>query len=256
MKAVILAGGLGTRLSEETEARPKPMVEVGGQPLLWHIMKNLEHFGLDQFVIALGYKGELVKSYFRAMYEGDLHIDLRSGEKSMKVEAAAAAEPWSITLAETGLTTNTGGRLQRLRDHLDDEPFLLTYGDGLADVDIAELMAFHASHNKLVTVTAVRPPARFGGLEFAPRQPATFVEKPRTGEGWINGGFMILDPEVVSYVEGPDTSLEFDVLERLSKDGQMMAFAHEGFWQCIDTLRELRGLRSMWDDGTAPWKNW
>jgi glucose-1-phosphate cytidylyltransferase len=256
MKAVILAGGLGTRLSEETESRPKPMVEVGGQPLLWHIMKGLSEAGLNDFIVAVGYKGDLIKSFFRAMFEGDLRIDLRDRPKVLTVDVSHSAEPWAVTIAETGQTTNTAGRLLRLREHLDDGPFLLTYGDGVSNVDVAELLSFHKSHGRLITVTAVRPPARFGGLQFEPGKPAVFVEKPQTGEGWINGGFMIVEPKVLDYIDGDDTSLEFDVFERLSKESQIMAYPHEGFWQCVDTIRELRFLRDLWDRDEAPWKTW
>lgn len=256
MKVVILAGGLGTRLAEETDTLPKPMVEVGQRPLLWHIMKHLGHYNLNDFTIALGYKGDLIKRYFvdLAQLGGDLSIDMKTGD--IESPDGAGPEPWEVHLVDTGIKTNTGGRIRRLREHVGDAPFLLTYGDGVSDVNIDELRKFHMEHGKLITVTAVRPPARFGGLEFESGQPAHFVEKPRMGSGWINGGFMIVDPKVIDFIAHDQISLEYEVFEQLSQQKQIMAFPHEGFWQCVDTLRELRLLRSLWDEDNAPWRTW
>jgi glucose-1-phosphate cytidylyltransferase len=256
MKAVILAGGLGTRLAEETDTVPKPMVEVGNKPLLWHIMKHLGQYEVSEFYVAIGYKGEAVKRYFLdlAQLGGDLRIDLKTADIDNKF--GGSVENWTVNLIETGIETNTGGRVKKLRHHIGDEPFLLTYGDGVSNVDIKKLREFHDAHGKLVTVTAVRPPARFGGLEFEPGKPARFIEKPQMGEGWINGGFMIVNPEVFDLIEGDKTSLEFEVFELLSSRGEIMAYPHEGFWQCVDTLRELRLLRQMWADENAPWRTW
>ncbi len=255
MKTVILAGGMGTRIAEETDTRPKPMVEIGGAPILWHIMKIYYANGFDEFVIALGYKGELVKEYFLdyRIRSSDVTISLSDGEVHVY---DGQRESWTVHLIDTGLETLSGGRLKRLREHLGDETFMLTYGDGVADVDIGKLVEFHRAHGKLATVTAVRPPARFGGLTFDGDLVSEFTEKPQVGEGWINGGFFVLEPAVLDYVEGDDTTFELDPLERLARDGQLVAFRHEGFWQCMDTLRDLRFLESLWQSGDVPWKVW
>ena len=258
MRAVILAGGLGTRLSEETSVKPKPMVEIGGRPLLWHILKQLGHHGLREFVIALGYRGDQIKRYFLDYpnLNDDLTVRLRSGEV---VRHAGAIEDWTLHLHDTGQETMTGGRLKRLRAVLGDEPFLMTYGDGVADVDVGKLIAFHQRHGKLATVTAVRPPARFGSLAFAPDQGSRvidFAEKPTTGESWINGGYFIFEPAALDYIEGDATHLEKEPLERLAREGQLEAFFHEGFWQSMDTLRDVRLLEKLWASGQAPWKVW
>jgi glucose-1-phosphate cytidylyltransferase len=255
VKVVILAGGLGTRLAEETDTRPKPMVEVGGQPVLWHIMKHYDTFGFSEFCVALGYKGEIVKRYFLdyALMAAAMTVDLADGKVS---PAERLPERWKVHLVDTGRETNTGGRVGRLRSWLDDGPFMLTYGDGVADIDIARLLEFHRGHGKLATITAVRPPSRFGEMVFGEGDTVRFTEKPQMGEGWINGGFMVLEPAVLDLVTGDDTSLEGDVLETLSERDELVAYRHNSFWQCVDTLRELRTLRSMWDAGAAPWVTW
>jgi glucose-1-phosphate cytidylyltransferase len=255
MKIVILAGGMGTRLSEETEIRPKPMVEIGGYPILWHIMKHYAYFGFKEFFIALGYKGDEIKRYFLEYYNlsGSMKIDFSSG----KVEAYNREyEDWIIHFMETGLSTNTGGRVKRLEPWLREEPFMVTYGDGVSDIDIRSLLEFHQSHGRVATVTAVRPPARFGGLLFEGDIVTTFVEKPQIGEGWINGGFLVFNPDVFDYLKGDLSSLEADALEALAADRQLAAYRHDNFWQCMDTLRDKRLLESLWQDGRAPWKVW
>lgn len=255
MKAVILAGGLGTRLAEETEIRPKPMVEVGDRPLLWHIMKHYASFGVCEFVIALGYKGEVIKRFF--LEYGPLASDLTVSLKDLSVTTRAAErEPWLVHLVDTGVDTETGGRVGRVRDFLEGETFCLTYGDGLSDLDVDALLAFHRAHGRAVTITAVHPPARFGALTFGEGRPAHFTEKHHADGGWINGGFMVVEPSVLDEIHGDATSLETDVLEHLALAGDLMAFPHEGFWQCADTLRDVRLLRSLWTSGRAPWVTW
>ena len=255
MKVVILAGGLGTRLSEETEVRPKPMVEVGGRPILWHIMKHYSAQGFGEFCVALGYKGDVIKRFFvdLATLRGSMTVDLSDGSIS---RAAEDREDWTVHLVETGQETNTGGRVGRLRDRLQDGTFMLTYGDGVGTVDLNALLAFHRAHGRLATVTAVRPPSRFGGLDFREDGAVHFTEKPQMGEGWINGGFMVLEPQVLDYIPDDGTSFESDTLEQLAAEDQLRAFTHEGFWQAMDTLREVRFLRSLWDRGEAPWVTW
>ena len=256
MRVAILAGGLGTRLSEETGIRPKPMVDIGGRPILWHIMKGYSTFGVRDFVVALGYKGDQIKDFFMNYNHTaarSLHIETRTGTIR---DGSGDHDDWDVHLVETGLTTNTGGRVLRLRDWLTDEHFCLSYGDGVADVDVKRLIEYHQSHGKLATITAVRPPSRFGGLVINDGLVTEFVEKPQIGEGWINGGFMVLDRRVLERIAGDQTSLEADVLEELAKDGQLMAYQHEGFWQCMDTLRDTQLLRSLWERGEAPWQTW
>lgn len=253
MKVVILAGGLGTRLSEETEIKPKPMVEIGSRPLLWHIMKHYAHFGFKEFFIALGYRGEIIKRYFLdyCTLNGSLTVNLLDGRI---VTQETGSEDWTVHLKNTGLETNTGGRILRLQQQLKSQTFMLTYGDGVSNVNLKELLEFHTSHGKLATVTAVRPPARFGGLLFDGDMIAEFTEKPQIGEGWINGGYMVLEPGVFDYLERDETSLEADVLERLAADRQLAAYRHDDFWQCMDTLRDKRLLESLWHEGRAPWR--
>jgi len=253
-KVVIFAGGYGTRLSEETERKPKPMVEIGDYPLLWHIMKQYSFYGCREFYITLGYKSEMIKRFFHDYYilDGNMTIDLK---KSRVVKAKGRREDWIVHLIDTGLHTQTGGRLKRLEPHLDGT-FMLTYGDGVSDVNIKELMAFHRAHGKLATVTAVRPPARFGGLEFKGDRVVRFTEKPQIGEGWINGGFFVFEPEIFRYLQGDGSVLETEALERLAEEGQLMAYRHERFWQCMDTLRDKRILEKHWESGQAPWKLW
>jgi glucose-1-phosphate cytidylyltransferase len=255
MKVVLLAGGLGSRLAEETEVRPKPMIEIGGKPILWHIMKHYAAHGFDEFCVALGYKGDVVKRFFvdLATMRGSLTVSLADG--SIELDDSER-EDWTVHLVETGQDTNTGGRVGRLRDRLRGETFMLTYGDGVGTVDLRALLAFHREHGRLATVTAVRPPSRFGGLDFHEDGAVHFTEKPQMGEGWINGGFMVLEPQVLDYIDGDATSFEADTLERLAAEGELRAFTHEGFWQAMDTLREVRFLRSLWDRGEAPWVTW
>ena len=255
MKVVILAGGFGTRLSEETIVKPKPMVEIGGKPILWHIMNIYWAYGYKEFIIALGYKGEVIKEYFLNYYNlnSDLTIFLKTGE----VKASKNCfRDWIVHLIDTGLNTMTGGRLYRLRDKLKDGTFMLTYGDGVGNINIHRLVQFHKSHGKIATVTAVRPSARFGGIKFDGDRVKEFTEKPQTGEGWINGGFFVFEPKIFEYIDGDDTILEREPLENLVLDGQLMAYKHEDFWQCMDTLRDKRYLEELWQKGNAPWKVW
>jgi glucose-1-phosphate cytidylyltransferase len=254
-KVVILAGGRGTRLAEETDVKPKPMVEIGDRPILWHIIKHYAAHGCNEFYIALGYKGHVVKRYFldEVQLAGDL--TLHTGNGAVKGNGVRA-DHWTVHLCETGLETNTGGRVKRLASELSGATFLVTYGDGVSNVPIDRLLAFHQTHGRLATVTAVRPPARFGGLEFDGDMVKQFVEKPQIGEGWINGGFLVFEPGVLDYLEDDTASLEVNLLERLAHDNQLAAYRHEGFWQCMDTVRDLRLLQSLWDAGRAPWKTW
>jgi glucose-1-phosphate cytidylyltransferase len=255
VKVVILAGGFGTRLAEETDIKPKPMVEIGGRPILWHIMKIYATAGYREFLIALGYKGELVKHYFLnyTALRNNLTIDLRTGQLDVH---GGKREDWTVHLVDTGLHTQTGGRIKRLAPWIGRETFLMTYGDGVADLDVRKVVEFHQRHGKLATVTAVRPPARFGGLHFDGPLVGRFEEKPQIGEGWINGGFFVLAPEVLDYIEGDATLFEREPLEQLARDGQLAAYRHESFWQCMDTLRDLRMLEGLWAAGEAPWKIW
>jgi glucose-1-phosphate cytidylyltransferase len=251
----ILAGGFGTRLSEETHRIPKPMVEIGGRPILWHIMKGYSAAGFDHFVVALGYKGEAIKSFFvdYSQMTCNLTIRTRSGEVTVH---DTAEDDWTVDLVETGAETNTGGRVRRLGPWLGDGAFALTYGDGVSNVDFNAVRAFHAMHGKLATITAIRPPSRFGGLVLDGDAVGEFTEKPHIGEGWINGGFMVLERAVLDRIESDDSSFESDVLEGLAADGELMAFRHEDFWQSMDTLRDVRTLNQLWAGGDPPWKTW
>jgi len=255
MKVVILAGGLGTRLAEETEVRPKPMVEIGGRPILWHIMKHYAHYGVDEFFVALGYKGDFIKRYFLDYYALSTNMTVRLANGTVDV-IDGKGEDWTVHLMDTGQDTQTGGRVKRLQPWLRDETFMLTYGDGVCNVDLADLLRFHKSCGRIATITAVRPPARYGGLVFDGDLIATFTEKPQIGEGWINGGFLVFEPAIFDYLQGDSDSLEADALEQLAADGQLCAYRHEGFWQCMDTLRDKRYLQTAWDAGQAPWKVW
>ena len=256
MKAVILAGGFGTRIAEETEVRPKPMVEVGGKPILWHILKTYAHFGITEFVVCLGYRGYLIKEYFANyfVHTGDVTIDLSTGS----VETHQSyAEPWRVTLIDTGDGTGTGGRIKRVLPYVaGDDAFCLTYGDGLADVDIAASIAFHREQGTLATLTAVQPPSRWGLVDLDDSRVRGFSEKPLGDEGWINGGFFVLSPRIGDYIDGDATMWEREPLERLSAEGELAAFRHEGFFQPMDTLRDRRRLEELWATGTAPWKVW
>jgi glucose-1-phosphate cytidylyltransferase len=255
MKVAILAGGLGTRLAEETESKPKPMIEIGGQPILWHIMMHYAHYGFNNFAIALGYKAEIIKKYMvdYCSLNSNLTVNLQTGEFKMH---GGYKPNWTVELVDTGLYTNTGGRIKRLAPYVDNQTFMLTWGDGVSDLNLHELLAFHRSHGKIATLTAVRPPARFGHLELHGEQIVEFSEKPQTREGWINGAFFVLEPEVFDYIDGDDTQWEKTPLERLAQDGQLMAYKHSSFWQCMDTLRDKRRLDSLWQSGNAPWKIW
>ncbi len=259
MKVVILAGGFGTRLSEETTVKPKPMVEIGGKPILWHIMKIYSSQGFNEFIIALGYKGEVIKKYFLDYYSinSNIFLDLETGQSYL---FDSNKESWKVWLIDTGIYTNTGGRILRLKKYIGNETFMVTYGDGVANINLKELLDFHRKHGKIGTVTAVRPPARFGGIIFDPSDDSgkilKFTEKPQIGEGWINGGFMVFEPAIFNYLEDENTSLEAHVLERLAEEGQLAAFKHEGFWQCMDTMRDKNLLEKLWESGEAPWKIW
>jgi glucose-1-phosphate cytidylyltransferase len=255
VKAVILAGGLGTRLQEETTTKPKPMVDIGDRPILWHIMSIYAAHGVSEFVVALGYKGELIKSYFLNYYHlsCDVTVDLGKGTVETHI---GDREDWRVHLIDTGASTETGGRVKRVAPLVGDETFMLTYGDGVADIDIGRLLEFHRSHGKLATITAVRPPARFGGLQFEGDDVSRFDEKPQIGEGWINGGFFVLEPGVMDYIDGDDAIFEREPLERLAEDRQLVAYRHDEFWQCMDTLRDVRILNGLWQSGRAPWKVW
>ncbi|MDO9316060.1 MAG: glucose-1-phosphate cytidylyltransferase [Burkholderiaceae bacterium] len=255
MKTVLLAGGRGTRIAEESESRPKPMIEIGGKPILWHIMKGYAQHGLKDFVVACGYKGEMIKHYFLNfnLFHNDYRVNLLHGEREL---LNASDTDWDVSVVDTGLDTLTGGRLLRLKPWLTDGTFMLTYGDGVSNVDIGALLAFHKSHGKTATMTAVRPPARFGALDIHGGQVMRFAEKPITESGWINGGFLVLEPAIFDYLEGDHSTLEREPLERLVADGQLMAFQHEGFWQPMDTLRDKQALEALWSEGRAPWKTW
>ena len=255
MKVVLLAGGRGTRLAEETSIRPKPMVEIGGAPVLWHLMSAYASHGFRDFIVACGYKGEMIKAFFHdyAVQHSDFEVDLGNGAVRL---LNTPRIDWKVCVMDTGLDTMTGGRLLRLRPLLGGETFMVTYGDGLGNVDVRALLAFHRSHGKLATVTAVRPPARFGDLAIQGDQVRAFAEKPQTAEGWINGGFFVFEPGILDYIQSDETSLEQGPLERLAAEGQLMAYRHAGFWQPMDTLREKELLESLWSSGKAPWKTW
>jgi glucose-1-phosphate cytidylyltransferase len=256
MKVAILAGGHGTRLAEETEIKPKPMVEIGGRPILWHIMKIYDAYGFKNFVVALGYKGEIIKKYmveYRSLC-GNVTVNMCNGE--CRYHEDNNDLDWTVELIETGLHTQTGGRIKRLAPFIGNETFMLTWGDGVSDVDINKLLEFHKSHGKLATMTAVRPPARYGHIEMNGSQVLEFSEKPQTGEGWINGAFFVMEPQVFDYIDGDETQFEKEPLENLARDGQLMAYKHTSFWQCMDTLREKYVLQKYWDSGKPPWKVW
>lgn len=254
MKVVLLAGGFGTRLSEETDVRPKPMVEIGGRPMLWHIMNIYSSYGFNEFVVCCGYKGNIIKDYFinYSKHMCDVTVDLRNGELDIH---KTYCEPWRITLVDTGLNTMTGGRIKRIKDYIGDEPFLLTYGDGVADVDVEELVKFHNSHNGLVTLTSVQPSGRFGalGLSNNSNRIESFVEKPSGDGRWINGGFFVCEPEVFDYIDGDSTTWEKEPLESLAQEGNLYSYRHNGFWKAMDTLRDKNELEALWSRGDAPW---
>jgi glucose-1-phosphate cytidylyltransferase len=255
MKVILLAGGLGTRLAEETEARPKPMVEIGGRPILWHIMKHYAHHGFNEFVVAAGYKSEAIKRYFIDYHSlaGDVCIRLGRGEVQRDM---SQVEDWTVHVVDTGADTMTGGRVRRLENWFGAGTFMLTYGDGVSNVNLQDLLRFHHARGLTATITAVRPPARFGGINFDGDRVSSFTEKAQIGEGWINGGFMVFEPAVFRYLKDDATILESDALETLAAEGQLAAYKHEGFWQCMDTLRDKRQLEHAWHEKRADWKVW
>ena len=256
MKVLILAGGFGTRLSEATDNKPKPMVEIGGKPILWHLMKSYSEHGFTEFVILLGYKSYVIKEFFANyfLHQSDITIDLKNN--SMEVHDNFS-ENWKVTLIDTGLNTFTGGRIKRAAKYIDNKPFLLTYGDGVCDVNIAETVKFHQEHGKLITMTAIQPEGRFGALGIDKDQTIhSFLEKPKGDNSWINGGFFVCQPEVVNYIDGDATIFEREPLEKLASEGNLKAYKHNGFWQCMDTLRDKNKLEELWESGTPPWKNW
>lgn len=256
MKVAILAGGVGSRLSEETHIKPKPMVEIGTRPILWHLMKHYAAYDFKDFVIALGYKGEYIKKYFVDYCSLESNLTVRLGSGMVDRHSNGHDLDWNVELIDTGVATLTGGRIKRLAPYIGNETFMLTWGDALADVDLNKLLAFHRSHGKLATVTAVRPPARFGHMTFDEDRVLEFSEKPQTAEGWINGAFFVLEPQVFDYVEGDETQWEKEPMERLAQEGQLMAYRHTEFWQCMDTLRDKVLLESLWQRGNVPWKTW
>lgn len=256
MIAVILAGGFGTRISEESNLKPKPMIEIGGFPILWHILKGYYHQGIDEFIICAGYKQHMIKEYFADyfLHRSDITFDFTDGNKT--VVHSTSSEKWKITVVDTGLNTMTGGRIKRIRKYLRDEPFLLTYGDGVSDLDIQKLIEFHKNHGKMATLTAVHPVGRFGVLNLNDDRISKFGEKTESVTDWINGGFMVINPEVIDYISDDKCVFEKGPLEKLSQEGELMAYKHPGFWQCMDTLRDKQYLEGLWDSGEAPWKIW
>jgi glucose-1-phosphate cytidylyltransferase len=256
MKVCILAGGIGSRLAEETEIRPKPMVEIGSQPILWHIMMHYSHYGLKEFVIALGYKGEYIKRYFVDYFNLSNNLTVNFSDRRIAVHENAVREDWTVDLVDTGQSTATGGRIKRLAPYLGGERFLATYGDGVSNVDLQELLRFHRSHGRLATLTALLPPARFGKIDLDGDVVVNFSEKPQLGEGWINGGFFVFEPGVLDYIDGDDTDLAREPFERLARDGQLMAYRHDSFWQCMDTIRDKELLNKLCQQGRPPWQMW
>lgn len=256
MKVLILAGGFGSRLSEETDIRPKPMAEIGGKPILWHIMKHYSHYGFNEFVILLGYKGYYIKEYFANyfLHQSDVTIDLSTNQMQVHNNTS---EPWKVTLLDTGLNTMTGGRVKRAKDYINNQTFMLTYGDGVSDVDLIDLLNFHKKHGKAITMTSVQPEGRFGALETdSNNRVLSFMEKPKGDGSWINGGFFVCEPKVLDYIAGDETIFEREPLENLAKDGQLFTYRHHGFWKCMDTLRDKNQLNELWSTQNAKWKIW
>lgn len=256
MKVLILAGGFGTRISEESDIKPKPMIEIGGKPILWHIMKHYSSYGHNEFVILLGYKSYVIKEYFANYYLHNSDVTIDTANQSMEIHNNYS-ENWKITLIDTGLHTMTGGRVKRAKNYVGNEPFLLTYGDGVSDVNLDELVAFHKKHGKKITMTSIQPEGRFGALKIeGDNKISSFLEKPKGDGAWINGGFFVCEPAVLDYIENDETIFERDPLENLAKQGELYSFKHEGFWKCMDTLRDKNQLNEMWDSGKAKWKTW
>ncbi len=256
MKVVILAGGFGTRISEESHLRPKPMIEIGGKPILWHIMKTYYSYGFNEFIICAGYKQHVIKEWFANYFlnSSDITFDFTDGKK--EIVHNQHHEKWKVTIVDTGLNTLTGGRIKRIQEYVGDEAFLLTYGDGVCDVNIKEVLNFHKSHGKYATLTAVLPEGRFGMMDMQDNQILSFREKSKTDSGWINGGYMVLEPQVFDFIDGDQTMFEREPLEKLAQIGELMAYKHDGFWQCMDTLRDKEGLEALWNEGKATWRNW
>lgn len=257
MKVVILAGGLGTRISEESHLKPKPMIEIGDAPILWHILKYYSSYGFHEFIICCGYKGYVIKEYFADYYLHRSDITFDFANNNEMIVHSNVAEPWKVTVVDTGLNTQTGGRIKRIKPYVGNEPFLLTYGDGLSDVNLDELVAFHQEKKQIATITAIQPGGRFGVLDIDGQATVTrFAEKDIEDGGWINGGFMVLEPEIFDYIDNDATVFERAPLERLAREGQLGAYKHSGFWKCMDTLRDKEGLEWLWNQGNAPWKRW
>lgn len=256
MKVLILAGGYGTRISEESDIKPKPMIEIGGKPIIWHIMKHYSAYGFNEFVLLLGYKSYVIKEYFANYYLHNSDVTIDTAKKSIEVHNNYS-ENWKITLLETGLDTMTGGRVKRAKDYVGNEPFLLTYGDGVSDVNIKELLEFHKKHGKKITMTSIQPEGRFGALKIEENNKITsFLEKPKGDGAWINGGFFVCDPSVIDYIADDSTTFEKEPLEKLAKDGELFSYKHDGFWKCMDTLRDKNQLNEMWTNNKAKWKSW
>lgn len=255
MKAVILAGGFGTRISEESHLKPKPMIEIGEKPIMWHIMKLYAHYGFDEFIICAGYKQHIIKEYFANYYLHNSDITFNLADNTMQIHANHS-ELWKVTVVDTGLNTMTGGRIKRIQDHIGNEPFLLTYGDGVSDVNIKELIKFHKENGKILTLTAVQPDGRFGILEMEGNHITSFREKSKTDVGYINAGFMVCNPQIFNYIENDATIFEREPLEKIAQQGELLAYKHNGFWQCMDTLRDKEALEKYWESGNAPWKVW
>lgn len=257
MKVVILAGGFGTRISEESHLKPKPMIEIGGRPILWHIMKEYSYYGFNEFIICAGYKQEVIKEFFANYYLQKSDITFDFSNQNQREVHSNVAEPWKVTIVDTGLNTMTGGRIKRVKDYIGNEPFMLTYGDGVCDVNIADVLEFHKKGGKLATMTAIQPGGRFGTLDIgADNVINRFAEKRKKDGGWINGGYMVLEPEVIDYIEGDDTTFEKEPLERISQEGQLQAYKYDGFWQCMDTMRDKMLLEELLEKDQAPWKVW
>lgn len=256
MKVVLLAGGFGTRISEESQFKPKPMIEVGGMPILWHIMKGYAHYGFDEFIICAGYKQHIIKEYFQNYYLHNCDVTFNFKADNKMTVHYNSSEPWKVTIVDTGLNTLTGGRVKRIKKYVNNDTFMLTYGDGVCNVAIDKLVAFHKEHGKICTMTAVQPEGRFGMLDLVDEKINSFREKSKTDVGFINGGFMVLEPEIFKYIEGDSTTFEREPLETIANEGQLMAYKHSGFWQCMDTMRDKEKLEELWAKGTAPWKVW